>query len=358
VRFAYKIWSRYNGFTPDEIPVRMERGKVLRLGWSRYIDQVEKGTEVWIHFFGPDEFVDGVYVYGTVRDVDLDGYEITLKVDEFSTTKPLTEPPISEAVSAIVAARGRQVFVLPEDLLRVFTCDINATAESCAKRRCGQCDAWRKLRPVSVRSLSLPPRLHRAEIAGFAPAYWAVARRSWGWNHKPDLLDGVQLTGDVFSRFKGGEEALAYPLAKGIVAALRKRGLDEADYLLPIPLSPEKAERKELHRTLALANEVSQLLGIPVRETLQLHREISKRALGVGAQEFERRYAEALSCSGIRPNPKRVIVIDDVCTKGSTLAVATHAIHGRYPECEVALATAAQMTIAEAIADEGVLLRR
>jgi predicted phosphoribosyltransferase len=60
----------------------------------------------------------------------------------------------------------------------------------------------------------------------------------------------------------------------------------------------------------------------------------------------------------MRPRPNRVILIDDVCTRGSTLAVATAAIRGRYPGCDVVAATAAQMTVIEAIRDTDKLLAR
>jgi predicted amidophosphoribosyltransferase len=100
------------------------------------------------------------------------------------------------------------------------------------------------------------------------------------------------------------------------------------------------------------------LLGIDVRESLKLDRPISKRALGLSAETFERRYAEALSCAGMRPNPTRVIVVDELCTQGSTLAVATAKIRERYPDCQVVGATAAQMTIVEAIADGSGLLKK
>ena len=55
-RFLYKIWSRYDGFTPTRIPDRGDgRGRLI-LGWTRYIDVIEAGAEVWVYFYGPHAF--------------------------------------------------------------------------------------------------------------------------------------------------------------------------------------------------------------------------------------------------------------------------------------------------------------
>ena len=355
MKFAYKINSSYDRFTPTAIPERMHRGR-LTLGWKRYIEAVEMDAEVWIHFRGPDRFTDGVYVEGTVRKIDLDAREVVIRVDRYSTQEPLTDQKTSEAVARVVATPYRQVFYLPEDLLRVFKCDINGTASSCAKRRCSQCVAWPRLPRVGEPELSLPSRLQRARLKGYAPAYWVIARRSWPLYQGRGVRRGIKDSTYVFNRFKTGTKELAYPLARGIAAVLRERDLHEADYIVPIPLSPDKARAKELHRTLALANELSQLLGVDVRQALSLDRPISKRALGASADVFEHRYREALDCAGMRPRPSRILLVDDVCTHGSTLAVAARAIREQVSGCEVVACTAGQMTVREALAQPGKLL--
>jgi hypothetical protein len=355
MKFAYKINSSYDRFTPAAIPERMHRGR-LTLGWKRYIEAVEMDAKVWVYFRGPDRFTDGVYVDGTVRKIDLEAREVVIRVDRFSTADPLTDQKTSEAVARVVSTPYRQVFYLPEDLLRVFKCDINGTATSCAKRRCSQCVAWPRLPRVGGPELNLPARLRSAGLGGYAPAYWVIARRSWPLYQGREVRRGIKDTTYVFNRFKTGTKELAYPLARGIAAVLKERHLHEADFIVPIPLSPDKAKAKELHRTLALANELSQLLGINVRQALSLDRPISKRALGASADVFERRYGEALSCAGMRPTPARILLVDDVCTHGSTLAMAARAIRQRVGECEVIACAAGQMTVREALAQPDKLL--
>ncbi len=356
MKFAYKINSSFDGFTPAVLPERMYR-KRLTLGWKRYIETVEMDAEVWIHFRGPDRWVDGVYAEGTVRRIDLDTREVVVRVDRYSTEEPLTDQKTSEAIARVVSTPYRQVFYLPDDLLRVFDCDINGDARSCAKRRCSQCVAWPRLPRVRDAELTLPSRLQGSKISGYAPAYWVIASRSWPVSGGRAARAGINDTTYVFKRFKTGTEKLAYPLARGIAAALQERDLETADFIVPIPLSPDKAKAGEFHRTLALAKELSQLLGIDVRQALHLDRPISKRALDLRADQFERRYAEALSCRGMRPRPTRVLLLDDVCTHGSTLAVATKAIQERVHDCEVVACTAGQMTVVEALADGEQLLK-
>ena len=136
-------------------------------------------------------------------------------------------------------------------------------------------------------------------VGGFAPAYWVIP---------PPLLSALRGQADrasrssalprLFYRFKSGERNLAYPLALGIYHALRKRRLLEFDCIVPIPLSPDKAAKNEIHRTRLLAEELAPLLDAPVDELLTLTKPISKRRLriqqGLTANQFERQYYETL----------------------------------------------------------------
>src|ERR1051326_1057609 len=123
-----------------------------------------------------------------------------------------------------------------------------------------------RLPRVEEAELTPPTRLRMSRFSGYAPAYWVLARRSWPVSGGRTALAGIKDTTYVFNRFKTGTEELAYPLARGIADVLKERDLDKADFIVPIPLSPDKAKAGELHRTLALANELSQLLGINVRQ--------------------------------------------------------------------------------------------
>src|SRR4051812_12609024 len=113
MKFLYKIWSGYDGFTPRQLSKRLQR-RILSLRWGRYIDSVEEGHEVWVYFHGPRVAPFGVYVKGFVQSIDTDSNRVHLRVREQSTEQPLTDPETSDRIAGIIKARGLQVFVYPE----------------------------------------------------------------------------------------------------------------------------------------------------------------------------------------------------------------------------------------------------
>jgi len=131
--------------------------------------------------------------------------------------------------------------------------------------------------------------------------------------------------------------------------ALRKRGDVDFDCIIPIPLSPAKVARGEIHRTRLLAQELGKLLGCPVEELLSLNRAISKRAMfsaGYSRSQFEAEYYLALEIDNDKiKRHNRVLLVDDVCTEGTTLRCAIRRIMDRNNQCEVSAATAGQMVV-------------
>ncbi len=148
--------------------------------------------------------------------------------------------------------------------------------------------------------------------------------------------------------------AYAYPFALSIFEQLRRRDLLEFDYVVPIPLSPDKEDSGEKHRTRELARELGRLLAVRVREMLSLTESISKRrmqAVGVTAAQFETAYRNALQAN-VPVNAERILLIDDVMTRGSTIAQALHVLRERHPKLKVVVATAGQMIVKEAVVNE------
>jgi predicted amidophosphoribosyltransferase len=164
----------------------------------------------------------------------------------------------------------------------------------------------------------------------------------------------------LFYRFKFGNVALTFPFALGMYEALRQRELFDFDCIVPVPLSPDKAKRGEVHRTLLLARALHYLLGADVTELLKLTADVSKRrllSLGGTQVQFEVSYLRALRVVEGISSLNRILLVDDVCTRGSTLTCALNRILAAYPACKVVAATAAQMIIKWAIKDEAQLLQ-
>ena len=157
-----------------------------------------------------------------------------------------------------------------------------------------------------------------------------------------------------FTEFKLGEMAYGFPFALSIFEQLRQRDLLEFDYVVPIPLSPDKLAKREKHRMRELARELARLLAVRMREMLTLSSSISKRRMqadGYTVSQFEERYRKALQAN-VPNDAGRILLVDDVMTRGSTVAQAMRAIRERRPEATVLVATAGQMIVKETVVDE------
>ena len=345
MKFLYKIHSGYDGFRPAVIPHRMEAGR-LRLGWHHYIDTVEKGWECWVYFHGPHRFENGVYVKGIVDDVDLEGREVSLRVREHGTQRPITPREISRRVADVVAPRYRQVFIWPQN----WTVEPECGLAACRSRQCDDCPTWASLPLIEMGHVNVPRRLRWSRYDDVVSAHWIVPTRCY----ETRVTSAVLNVTDRFYDFKLGELAHAYPFARSMFEQLRRRGLLDFDCVVPIPLSPEKSVRGEKHRTRALARELAKLLAVPMRDILRLTEGVSKRTLlsaGFTISEFERRYYNALR-AGVSRKAKRILLVDDVSTRGSTVAQAISVLREQQPKAGIVVATAGQMIVKEVVADD------
>ena len=345
MRFLYKIHSGYDGFRPAVLPERMQ-GRRLRLGWRHYIDVVEKGWECWVYFHGPHRFENGVYAKGIVDGIDPEAGEVSLRVREYRTDAPMTPAKTSARVAEVVATRYRQVFLWPDD----WTVRPQCEPKACATRQCGDCNTWANMPLIGNGDSTAPGRLRWSTYEAVVVAHWIVPSRCYESRIVPEVRDLTRR----FTEFKWGEMAYAYPFALSMFEQLRRRDLLEFDYVVPIPLSPDKAASGEKHRTRVLTKELGRLLAVKVREMLGLSASISKRrmqAAGSTPAQFESAYREALQAD-VPADAGRILLVDDVMTRGSTAAQALHVLREQRPEAEVVVATAGQMIVMEAVVDE------
>jgi predicted amidophosphoribosyltransferase len=354
MKFIYKIWSGYDGFVPAAIPERRLPGGYLRLGWDRYITAVEPGADIWVYFFGSQRFVNGVYVKGVAHEVDVAMREVILQIRESATDVPLTDTETSRHIAETVRARGLQVFLLPEFLDVSPACTASSTARSCSQRRCGSCPVWRSLPRVEPRALAWPEQLSSG-FSDYVPAYWVIPPRNFIYQSGRRIKTSIKQTSEMWLRFKTGEKNLAFPLALAMRECLADRGLDDDfDLVIPVPLSPDKAENGEVHRTSLLAAELAKLIGARRRNALELTRPTSKHVLqgqrGVTPARFEEIYIQRLRVAPDVAKASNVLLVDDVCTKGNTLSACLAALRMVNPDLVVVAATAGQMTVKAAVA--------
>lgn len=360
MRWLYKIWGGYDGFRPSAIESRLSDGE-LHLGWAKYADVVEPGDEVWVWFHEAQRFTPGVYAKGIVKSIDPVARQVVLRAQEWHGSKSLTTPKENLFLAPIASPKRRQVFFLPDDFRRFDGCTAtDPGALSCAKQRCDYCSYWSGL-PVILRGHVHVPPLLEGRVTAFVPAYWVVGRRSFVWNDSARQRPGVRATTDMFYRFKTGEAALAYPLARGMAEALSKRGGLDADAIVPIPLSPEKVAAGEIHRTMLLAKELSRQIGVPVVDGLRLTAPKGKRlAMNAGQSfaEFRSDYANLLEVGATELSALgTIIVVDDVSTYGNTLRATINAMRSAGVDAKIVAATAGQMTVRQAVAVDRAVLK-
>jgi predicted amidophosphoribosyltransferase len=138
--------------------------------------------------------------------------------------------------------------------------------------------------------------------------------------------------------------------------ALKARKILEFDCVIPIQLSPDKRKAGEIDRTGLIAAELARLLESRIVRALELTRPISKHplrtGLGLSPKGFETEYSKALEITADISKCERIVLVDDVCTEGSTLRCAAQALRLQNSECQSLASTAGQMILKCVVAND------
>lgn len=139
-----------------------------------------------------------------------------------------------------------------------------------------------------------------------------------------------------------------YAYAKGIAAVLAEKKLsDKLDLILFVPMTAADKRKRGYNQTELIAKELRYILEKPCLNALVKVRETRSQKSLSG---MERRVNVKNAFSAKNPEKlrgKNVLIIDDVCTTGSTLAEAARAIKAAGAEKVYAAAFAKTAVIAE-----------
>ena len=106
---------------------------------------------------------------------------------------------------------------------------------------------------------------------------------------------------------------LGYYLARGI----QEEGI-EADWICPVPLHPKKYRQRGYNQSALIADELAERLGLEKRYDLIIRKKDTQPQVELGKNERRKNVKDAFF--GMVPlNGERVLLVDDVCTTGSTL---------------------------------------
>ena len=193
------------------------------------------------------------------------------------------------------------------------------------------------MRLSSVVSLAAPPScLACGHHAREREPVCAACRRSLRWlGPEPVLLHGLLVWAPV--AYEGAARPLARALkyrgafpaaavmAAQMAATARPARFAEGTALVPVPLTTSRRRRRGFNQAERLAAGLGVRTGLTVSDCL-------KRRGGGGAQvgrDREARLAALQDAIALRSRcaaPERVLLIDDVCTTGATLAACARAL--------------------------------
>jgi len=135
-----------------------------------------------------------------------------------------------------------------------------------------------------------------------------------GWLYAPFAYES-EVAG-VVHRFKyGGARALAKPMAQAICTHFPDI---YGDFLVPVPLHPNRLRQRGFNQAAHLAMELSEILNLPVFDGLERLRETAKQ-FDLAREQRMTNLAGAMGIkTGFDVAEKHILLVDDIFTTGAT----------------------------------------
>lgn len=355
--YVYRINSSFDGFTPKIIENRLVDDHYLIYNWNQYYDQLERNDIVFTYFTGRG-VRQGIYLISRISDM-LGNKRARGKVITYEKEAPiLTRNDLDDEYDRIFTRPRGSVFVIPpiSELFfdRILEKEVISDVQILDKVDCENCFERENFDfhgcPIFGREYMINwDQEADISISGYEDVispFWIHPKQSWwmktSWKE--------HMVSRLFYTLKSGYELYVNLFAEGIIIAIetnsRFRNLD-FNYIINVPLSPDKKEAGELDRVDEICKILADALKVQyIRNGLVLTHRISRRDYkrrGLN-HRFRTDYFRFLSwgarCS---LDSKNVLVVDDVITDGKTLATVAKKIHQLFPNANLYAASCGLM---------------
>jgi len=129
-----------------------------------------------------------------------------------------------------------------------------------------------------------------------------------------------------------GRRQVAGPLGRILAETYRRQNKGSArirfDAILPVPLHPKRQAERGFNQSALLARGLGRGVGLPLREDVLLRSRHTPQQAGLDAANRRANVAGAFACQSGHPAlaGKALLLVDDVCTTGATLAACAEAL--------------------------------
>lgn len=153
-------------------------------------------------------------------------------------------------------------------------------------------------------------------------------------------LFGGPLRGAIHNFKYSNGQALAPILGARLATTWHEQGLS-ADLIIPVPLHADRQRERGYNQAALLARILASAVGVPITEEAVVRQKATRQQVLLSAAERRENVKDAFVCRGGVAG-RRIMLVDDVCTTGSTLEACAAALRA------AGAASVAALTLARA----------
>ncbi len=124
-----------------------------------------------------------------------------------------------------------------------------------------------------------------------------------------------------------GITALAPPLGRLMAEHWLTHPM-QSDMIVPVPLHRERVRKRGFNQARLLAGELSERTNLAMDDTTLVRHRATASQVGLDVEQRKANVQDAFRCTSRRLANRQVLLIDDVCTSGSTLEACAVALRG------------------------------